>query len=317
MNKRSSVVHLDGYFDNPDGDFLIEQTAITEAGGSFFASREADDPELWKRAAEAEIILVRALRVDEAVMQKLPCCRLLIRYGIGLDKIDRQAAQKRGIEVRNIPDFCMEEMADHTLAFILYHLRGLGHFANRARSGDWSLPEKVRLNRASAGTLVTLGFGRIARLVLERARAFGFRLAAHDPFVAEDQMQEKGIDPLSLRQAFEQADVLSIHCPLTDDTRHLVNAQRLSWMKKGAILINTARGGLVDTEALVAALQEGQLGGVGLDVTEPEPLPVDHPLYDQPGVLITPHMAWYSEQAKVRLKQRVGEEAASWIMARL
>lgn len=304
------VVHLDGFFDNPSGDFTIEQTAVEAAGGRFLAPPEGDPEAALEAAATAKVALVRAAGLDRRGLRKLKACQTIIRYGIGLDKIDLEAAREQGVAVCNVPDFCLEEMADHTLTLALAVLRKIQPYAIEARSGDWRLTRQLPLQPFSSQRFVTLGFGRIARAVHQRAAAFGFRQAAYDPHLPLEVFEEAGVESVDLEEAFQTADLLSLHCPMMEETRNLVNAHRFASMKSSACLVNTARGGLVDTEALVEALRSGMLGGAGLDVTEPEPLPAGHPLYDQPTAIITPHVGWYSEEAENRLKQLAAEEAA-------
>lgn len=301
----AKIVHLDGYFDNPDGSFLEENAVLSAVGESVHAPQQGG----WEDAVNAEVILVRAEKITAKDIGAFKKCRAIIRYGIGLDKIDLEAATQAGIAVCNVPDFCVQEMADHTVALALTLHRRLPEYQEAARKGEWLLQRNMPISDSSAQWFVTLGFGRIARQVLHRAKAFGFQVAAADPFVSEQTIQNEGVVPLSLDQALCQADLLSLHCPLTPDTRNLLNADTLATMKTGAVLINTARGALVDTEALTVALEQGKLRAAGLDVTEPEPLPVGHPLYHMQQVIITPHMAWYSEQAESRLKKLVAEEA--------
>lgn len=298
------VVHLDGYFDNPKGDFSIEDAVLAAAGVSVNAPRSG----IWEQAAQAEVVLVRAAVIGSTEMRLLKKCRALIRYGIGLDKIDLPAATAMGIAVCNVPDFCLAEMADHTLMLALALARRLPEYQALSRQDNWSLSGQYPVRSLSEMRFVTLGFGRIARQVLARARVFGFGIAAADPLMADAVIVGEGVTPLSVEEAFQTADILSLHCPLTPETRRLVGKETLARMKPEALLVNTARGGLVDSGELAAALSSGRLRGAALDTTEPEPLPVNHPLHSLQNVIITPHMAWYGSQAEIRLKQKVAEE---------
>jgi D-3-phosphoglycerate dehydrogenase len=157
-------------------------------------------------------------------------------------------------------------------------------------------------------TFATIGFGRIARAVLDRARGFRFKLAAFDPYLDDADFAKENVTRLTLDDVFTLADIISLHSPLTPDTRHLINAERLRQMKSTALLVNTARGGLIDTDALAQALKAGEIAGAGLDVFETEPLPDDHPLRDGPNALLTSHIAWYSDQSVPTLQRKAAEE---------
>lgn len=307
-NHKPAVVHLDGYFDNPDGDFTIEREQIKAAGGVFLTDRDCERAR--KLACDAKVVMFRAEHVDRSLIESLRDCRTLIRYGIGLDKVDIPAATERGIAVCNVPDFCTREMADHTMALTLSLFRRLNQYAAMAASGNWTLTRELPLQAAESCRFGVVGFGRIAQAVLERAAAFSFECLAHDPFIDADAIAARGIRPVGLDELFAGADIVSLHCPLTDATEGLVDRQRLAAMRSGALLINTSRGGLVDTRALTESLAAGRLGGAGLDVTDPEPLPAGHPLYTFANVIISPHMAWYSDHADLRLRKFAAREAA-------
>lgn len=299
------IVHLDGYFDNPSGDFAVENSILQAGGLSVRAPRE----NVWEEAAIAEVVLVRAAPVGATELRRLKKCHTLIRYGIGTDKIDLSAASRLGIAVCNVPDFCTEEMASHTLALALTLARRIPESQQIAQLADWSLSGSHPIRALAEMRFVTIGFGRIARQVLSQARALKFQVAAADPFVDRDGFSRQSVLPLTLDEAFSTADILSLHCPLTQETDHLLNRARIAQMKPSAIVINTARGRLIDTDALTEALSANRLQGAGLDVTEPEPLSSSHPLHGLPHVVITPHIAWYSEQAGQRLRTMVAREA--------
>lgn len=299
------IVHLDGFFDNPEGDFSLENERLSRIGETVVAP----EGEPWEAAARAEVVLVRALRVGPAEIARLKRCRVLIRYGIGTDSIDLKAATEAGITVCNVPDFCLDEMADHTMALILALVRGVAFYRHRVECGEWKLAPEWVMRAPSEMRLVTVGFGRIARLVHQRAMVFGFERAAYDPGIAREVMEAEGVKPLGWEEALRTADLLSLHCPLIPSTRGLLNAAAFGEMRRGAMLVNTARGPLVELEALCAALREGRIAGAALDVTSPEPLPADHPLLAFPQVVVTPHLAWHSTAAAAKLSRKVAEEA--------
>ncbi len=304
ISRRPIALHLDGFFDNPEGDFSIERGVFEPHGIDFMAGPEA----VARHAAEAEVIFFRAATLDAPTLQRLASCRVAIRYGIGLDKVDLPAASRLGIAVCNVPDFCLQEMADHTMALALYLDRKFAFYQAAAQTGNWELTREEPLPSPAGRIFTTLGFGRIARQVLRRAQVFGYQIAACDPHVDAKEIARFGAVPLSLPEALRTSDLLSLHCPLLPETRGLFNAETLALMKPTTLLINTARGELVDTDALLHALQNKALGGAGLDVTAPEPLPAGHALYGLSNVIITPHVAWYSEASQKRLKQHAAEE---------
>ncbi len=299
------IVHLDGFFDNPDGDFSLENAVLAALGEEVVAPRGAP----WEWAAQAEVVLVRAQRVGPEEIARLKRCRVVIRYGIGTDSIDLKAAADAGITVCNVPDFCLDEMADHTLSLILALVRGVAFYHQRVRAGEWGLAPEWVMRPPGELRLVTVGFGRIARLVHERARAFGFELAAYDPCIPSHLIEAEGVKALGFEEALQSADLLSLHCPLTHSTRGLLNAAAFGRMRVGAMLVNTARGPLVELEPLCTALREGRIAAAALDVTSPEPLPAHHPLLTFPQVLVTPHLAWHSTAASRKLSRKVAEEA--------
>ncbi len=308
------VLHIDPFFDNPSGTFPIEEKAITEAGG-IFRTLSSTDPEVLRReGAEAEIVLARSNYIRAAELDCLPCCRVIIRYGIGLDRIDVAEAKRRGIEVRNTPDFCVNELADHTLALLLAVVRGTVVAKDCLREGGWSMPEGWCPPRIADLCVGLIGFGRIAREVAARLQAFGCEVRAYDPFASQALFAEYKVKPVqALDYLLSECSVISLHCPATPETAGLLSAEKLSLLPPRAIVINTARGELVDTAALTAALQSGALAGVGLDVTDPEPLPDDHPLRLHPAAVVTPHVGWNSLAASRELSLSVARQVVGLI----
>jgi len=235
-------------------------------------------------------------------------CRVISRCGIGYDNIDIEAATRHRVQVTYVPDYCLDEVADHTIAMLLAFARGLVPSVLATRSGEWRAPREV-MHRLHGRTLALIGVGRIGRRVAARAQALGLTVTAYDPYVQQWDIQ--GVSRAdSLATALETADFVSLHAPLTAENHHLVGGKTLAMMKRKPLLINTARGGLVDLEAVTAALDRGELTGVALDVFEVEPLKADHPLRTHPRALITPHAAYYSIESEVELKRRAAEEVA-------
>ncbi len=239
--------------------------------------------------------------VTADVMARMPKCRIIARYGIGVDTIDLEAATRAGIIVTNNPTYCIEEVAEHTMALVLACARKVPLYDRLVRASRWEVPPGKPRFRLSGRTLGLVGFGNIARQVAVRAAAFGMRILFADPFVAEGKFPEPG-RKVDLDLLLAESDFVSVHPPLTPDTRRMINDATLAKMKKTAFLINCARGPVVDTDALVRALDAERIAGCALDTTDPEPLPDPHPLRGRDNVVITPHVAWYSEQALVSLQ---------------
>jgi D-3-phosphoglycerate dehydrogenase / 2-oxoglutarate reductase len=235
------------------------------------------------------------------VMSRMPKCRIIARYGIGVDTIDLGAATSAGIIVTNNPTYCIDEVAEHTMALVLACARKVSLYDRLVRSSRWEVPPGKPMFRISGRTLGLVGFGNIARQVAVRASAFGMRILFADPFVAENQFDVPG-KKTELADLFAQSDFVSLHPPLTNETRKMIDDDALSCMQPSAFLINCSRGPVVDTDALVRALDAKKIAGCALDTTDPEPLPDPHPLRGRDNVVITPHVAWYSEQALVGLQ---------------
>ena len=270
------------------------------------------DGSVAAEVADADILISGGAIVDDAVLSQLRKVRFLLRPYVGYDDIDVDAVTRHGILFANVPDAFIEEVANHTLALILACNRRIVQNDAFVKSGRWSAGERNRtaaipLHRASALTLGLVGFGNIARLVVERARPFGFSFVASDPFVTADAAAELGVSLLSLEEVLAQADIVSLHVFLNAQTRGLINAQRLALMKPDAYLVNTSRGPVVDEKALADALQAGKLAGAGLDVFEVEPIAANSPLLGLPNVVLTPHVASYSEEGDVAHHARTAE----------
>ena len=298
------VVITDYQYDNIDS----ERRIITGFGAQLRGCQCGTEEELIEATHDADAVIVQYCRMTEAVISRLEHCKLIIKYGIGVDNIDVAAATRRGVYVANVPAYGVEEVANHAMAFLLSLARALPTLSAQLRNGVWGYGDCPPVRRLSTCTLGLMGFGRIPAKVCERARAFGMRVIVHDPFVPEETVRAAGARPVGLDALFAESDFLSIHCPLTEGTRHLVNRETLAAMKPTAFLINTARGPVVCEEDLVEALQTGVIAGAALDVFESEPAAADNPLLSMPNVLATSHLAWYSEQAIADVQRMAAEE---------
>lgn len=292
-------------------DSLEPLAAALRGVAELVAHRRYVGPEaLLAAAADADALVSQAAPVDAGVIDRLQRCRVIVRTGVGVDNVDVEAATRRGIPVCNVPDYCTDDVADHTLTLALALARKLPQAVADLRGGGWMNSALRPVRRLSALTFGLYGFGRIARAVAKRAAAFGFRVAAHDPFVPDALFRELGAHRVDEDRLLADSDLLSLHMPLTEQTVGLLGAAGIERMKRGVLVVNCARGGLIDTPALLAALTSGQVGGAALDVLDVEPIPVDHPLWRHPNVILTGHLAWYSEEALEQLLRSVGEECA-------
>ena len=265
------------------------------------------------RAAPVAIVGLRPLDAEQ--IAGLRGTGLLIRAGIGYDIIDVPAATAHGIWVANVPDYCVDEVADHTLLLLLSAWRRIAQMQAIWQAGRWVDPARVPpVQRIRGQQLGVVGFGRIGRAVARRALAFGWKVIVHDPLVADDDVREFDATPASLDELFATSDAVTLHCPLTPATQHLVDAARLGSVRPGLVLVNTSRGGLVDLSAVGPALDDGRLGAVGLDVVEGEPAPdLTDPLFRRPEVVLTPHLAWYSQESRRDLALFAAEEACRYL----
>jgi D-3-phosphoglycerate dehydrogenase len=258
--------------------------------------------EFLPQAADCDALLnTYAGPITADVMAGMPKCRIIARYGIGVDTIDLEAATRAGIIVTNNPTYCIEEVAEHTMALLLACARKIAFYDRMVRSGRWEVPPGKPIYRLAGRTLGLVGFGNIARQVAIRAAAFGMRVLYADPFIAEGQFDAPG-KKVGIDALLAESDFVSLHPPLTPDTRKMMNDAAFSKMKPSAFVINCARGPVIDTEALVRALDAKKIAGCALDTTDPEPLPDPHPLRGREDVIVAPHVAWYSEQAMAGLQ---------------
>lgn len=295
------------------GDTIPEEAVLHDAGYRVEVYQCRTPAEVLTAARSAVGLICQAAPITAEVLGGLPRLRVVGRYGVGLDNIDLGAATARGIRVVNVPDFCTDEVADHALALILTVLRRVVAADRALRAdpaafvADW--PGRLRLVRgvrpARTLALGIVGCGRIGRAVARRAVGFGFRLLGFDPYVAEVSLRAAGIEPTPLADLLRGADIVTLHLPLTDETQGLIGAAELRLMKPSAYLINTARGGVVDEAALVRALEEGRIAGAAVDVAAVEPPGGEHPFLRLPGVIFTPHLAFYSDEAIQDVKTRV------------
>jgi len=292
-----------------------EKTEYELLGCELIACEEVErgDPSL----SDAVALSVVSAKVSEEFIDKLHTCRVIARYGSGTDNIDVPAATARGIVVTNVPDFCLSEMADHTMALLLGLARKLLTMDRCTRTGAWQARVQQRLRRVHGKRLGLVGFGRIAQAVAERARSFGLEIWAFDPVFNQEEALRLKVTPASLDDLLRTSDFISLHLPLAQSTFHLIGEEQFQKMKTSAVLINTARGAVVDEQALVRALSEGRIAGAGLDVYEglsmfePAPAVLSHPLFSMENVILTPHCGGCSEESLEELVHEGARQAVS------
>lgn len=282
----------------------IERDVLAAVDAELIVAGRGDEAELVSLAPRADAILTCWQRVTPAVLEAAPRCQVVARYGIGLDNIAVDHATGLGIAVTNVPDFCLDEVADHAMALLLAALRGVARFAPATRAGTWSSREGQALPRLRGKVLGLVGYGAIAQAVVPRARGFGMEVVAWTPRLPAGPLADGVRAAGSLEELLAVADVVSIHAPLTPETRGMIGAPQLAAMKPTAWLVNTARGPIVDEDALVDALRCGVIAGAALDVLAQEPPPSGHPLLHLPNTIVTPHVAFASVEAVQDLQRK-------------
>lgn len=287
----------------------MERQAAERYSASFEACQCKSEEETARAVNGADIALVQFAPVTRSVLERMAAGAAIIRYGIGYDNINIPAVRELGISASYIPDYCVEEVADHTAALILASARKLLPLDQAVRRGEWSVNEMAGyLPAFSKTTIGFLGLGRIGLSVMRRLQAFQFRFIAMDPMLAPRQAEQHGIELVSRAELLRQSDILSLHVPATEETTHFINKESLLQMKPTAVIVNTARGKLVDELALAEALHAGRVGGAALDVFDQEPPDMSSAIRSAPNTILTPHAAWYSNESLTRLQSLAAED---------
>lgn len=288
-----------------------EEAMARAEGADFSVHGLKTEEETVAATAGADVLLVNFAPITRRVLEGLAPGATVIRYGVGYDNVDVAAAREAGVKVANVPDYGTDTVADHAAALVLALIRRLPLYDRAIREKGWARPpEAGPVTAMKDATLGLLGTGRIGLAVAERLRPFVARTLAYDPYADAAALDAHGVRSVGLDELLADADAVSLHAPATSETRHIIDADALRRMKPGAVIVNTARGSLIDTAALAEALAAGRLGGAGLDVFEDEPLPADSPLRGPANVILTPHAAFYSDAAVDDLQRLAAEEAA-------
>jgi len=302
--RRPKVVVTDYVFPSLE----IEHAVLGAVNAEVVAMRATSEDQLLDVIADADALLVCYAPITRRVIDRLQRCRIIARYGIGVDNVDVTAASARGIIVTNVPDYCIDEVSDHAVALLLACARKVPYLDRRVRGDRWDARDAVPMRRVRGQVLGLVGFGRIPRRVADKARPLGLEVVAFDPFVGDAEMSAHDVGNVTLDVLLGRSDFVSVHAPLTPETRGMIGEAALRAMKPTAYLINTARGPLVAEAALVRALREGWIAGAALDVLETEPPGPDHALRRLDNVILTPHVAFYSEESVQDLQRKAAEE---------
>jgi D-3-phosphoglycerate dehydrogenase len=288
----------------------LAKAALARVNPTFRMSKSSDAGDILAVAKDADAILVTYAKLTRDILLQLTKCKAIGRFGLGVDNIDLPTAKEKGIAVNYVPDYCIREVSDHTMALLLALIRKVP-LANRlVQVGRWEMPAVVPIRRLEGTVLGLVGFGHIPRLVVPKAQAFGMKVIAYDPFVKPEQFKALNVEGVDFDTLLKTSDYISVHAPLLPATRGMLNADAFAKTKKGVYIVNTARGPLIDEAALVAALDAKQVGGAALDVVTAEPLAKDSPLLGRDNVIITPHTGFYSIEALEELQTKCAADVA-------
>jgi len=285
-------------------------TALKRVDPVILVAKSTSADDILAVARDADAVLVTYAKLPGELLRQLKRCKVIGRFGLGVDNIDIKTAAELGIVVTYVPDYCLQEVSDHAMALILALARKVPFSNTLVQAGRWDMAAVVPIRRLEGQVLGLVGFGNIPRRVAPRAMAFGLKVIAHDPYVPAAMARELRVELVSFDRLLETSDYVSVHAPLTRQTRDLFNADVFRKMKKGAFLVNTARGPLVNEAALLDALDSGQLGGAALDVVATEPLAKDSSLLGRANVILTPHTAFYSVEALEELQTKCASDVA-------
>jgi D-3-phosphoglycerate dehydrogenase len=290
------------------GDILLEQEVLSAIDAHVLHTKNVDRPEAIEAIKHADALMVTVQQVSADLIGAMERCKVISRAGTGLDAIDIPAATRRGIWVAYVPDYSIDEVSTHALALLLAHARQLPRLIESTRKGLWDYKVVPPIERLNPQSLGVVGFGRIGRALALKAKGIGLDVMAYDPFMTHDVIEAAGMRAVDLETLLRTSDYISLHVPLMDGTRHLIDARALGLMKPTAFLINAARGGLIDEDALLKALRHGQIAGAAIDVLAVEPPAKNHPLLSEERAWVTPHIGWYSEAARRDVRIRAAEE---------
>src|ERR1700691_6487144 len=298
------VAVTDSVFPNLDP----ARAVLAKIGAEIRLAKEPKPDAILEVARDADAVLTTYAKVTAEMIPQLTRCRIIGRFGIGVDNVDIPAATNAGIVVTRVPDYCLDEVSDHTMALLLAMVRKIPSSNTRTQSGRWEIRAVLPIHRLRGTVLGLVAFGQIPQLVAPKAQAFGIRVVTHDPYVSREVAERAGVERVEFDELLKISDYISIHTPLLPATHHLFNADVFRRMKPSAYLINTARGPIIDESALAAALEQGHLAGAALDVMEQEPPSGSRLLGHRENVIVTPHTSYYCEESLVDLQTKAAEE---------
>lgn len=292
-------------------DFALERQALAQVNAEIVCTYDdLASPDARAALQEADGLLVTLQRVEAELIDAMPKLRAIGRAGTGLDTIDLDAATAHGVQVCYVPDYGVDEVSAHAIALVMAQARNIVALVNSTRKGEWNSSGGRKFYRLTGQTLGVIGFGRIGQAAATRGKGLGLEVIVYDPFIDEAVAQRMGVRVVDLDTLARESDYITLHTPLLDSTYHIINADLLAKMKPTAYIVNTARGPLVDEAALLDAVRAGKIAGAALDVFEEEPIKPDNPLLQEERILVTPHTAWYSEEAKRDMRLRCVEDVA-------
>jgi len=287
---------------------LNAATAIVSTIGAELKLAKSSSPEdILAVAKDADAVLTTYAKITGDMIPQMTRCRIIARFGIGVDNVDIPVATSKGIVVTRVPDYCLDEVSDHAMALLLALIRKIPSSNARTQAGEWKMPAVVPIHRLRGTVLGLVAFGQIPQLMAPKAKAFGMRVVTYDPFIPDEVLKRAGVDRVEFDELVRISDYISIHTPLMPATHHLFNADVFSRMKPGSYIVNTARGPIIDEAALAQALDKKQIAGAALDVMEKEP-PGSSPLFGRDNIIVTPHTSFYSEESLVDLQTKAAEE---------
>ncbi len=290
------------------GDLEVEKNVLSRIDAEINHVGDLTSPAALEAVKHADAVMVTLQKVTGEIINTMQNCRVISRAGTGLDTIDIDTATAKGIWVAYVPDYSIDEVSAHAIALLMVQARGILPLVQTTRAGKWDNMASGPVYRLKDQTLGVVGFGRIGQATAEKGRGLGLKVIVHDPYANQAIVDKIGVRVVDLETLARESDYISLHAPLIDSTKHIVNAQFLSWMKPTAYLINAARGPLIDEDALLQAVRAKQIAGAAIDVLAIEPIDPNSPLLREERILITPHAAWYSEEAKIDLRTRCAEE---------
>ena len=290
--------------------FAPEEAVLDKLGIQLTFAQCKTEDDVIAACKDADALINQYAPITRRVIEQLDNCKVISRYGVGFNTIDVDAATENGIVVGNVTDYCLDEVSNHAMALLLSLARKVTLMNSAVKNGNWDFKVAVPIRRLQGQTLGLVGFGNIPQTVAKKAMAFDLNIIAYDPFVAPERAAAQNVELVTLQELCERSDYLSVHVPLNAHTKKMISRNEFAMMKKEAFIINTARGPIIDEQALIEALQAGEIAGAGLDVLETEPIAADNPLLAMDNVILNPHSAFYSVEAETELKRKTAENVA-------